>query len=299
MRPRISLEALEVLDAIDRKGSFAAAAASLYRVPSKVTYTVNKLQEDLGITLFRKEGRRSVLTPAGKLLLEQGREILEAADRLVENTLQFEHGWEPRLRIALDSVFGFDLLTPLIAEFCELQPSTEIEIMEEVLGGSWEAISTDRVDLVVGAPDEPVDRRGLQVKPFVPTPWVFAVAPHHPLADVSEPLTPELQLQHRAVVVKDSSREHPALSRRIFDKQARILVASIEQKIAAQQAGLGAGFLPRARVEKLLAEGALVEVPLAEPLEPTASFLVWKSGGQGKALRWFIERLTDIVDLGG
>jgi len=299
MRPRISLEALEVLDAIDRKGSFAAAAASLYRVPSKVTYTVNKLQEDLGITLFRKEGRRSVLTPAGKLVLEQGREILEAADRLVENTLQFEHGWEPRLRIALDSVFGFDLLTPLIAEFCKLQPGTEIEIVEEVLGGSWEAISTDRVDLVVGAPDEPVDRRGLRIKPFVPTPWIFAVAPRHPLAGVSEPLTPELQLQHRAVVVKDSSREHPALSRRIFDKQARILVASIEQKIAAQQAGLGAGFLPRPRVETLLAEGALVEVPLAEPLEPTASFLVWKSGSQGKALQWFIERLTDAADPGG
>ncbi len=133
---RITLESLEVLDAIDRKGSFAAAAASLYRVPSKVTYTVNKLEEDLGVTLFRKEGRRSVLTPAGRLLLDQGRDILEAADRLVENTRQLDRGWESRLRIALDTVFGFDLLAESIHEFCNLQPGTEIDVREEVLGGS-------------------------------------------------------------------------------------------------------------------------------------------------------------------
>ncbi|GAB5412442.1 MAG: LysR substrate-binding domain-containing protein [Congregibacter sp.] len=292
---RITLESLEVLDAIDRKGSFAAAAASLYRVPSKVTYTVKRLEEDLGVQLFRKEGRRSVLTPAGRLLLEQGREILEAADRLVENTRQLDRGWESRLRIAMDSVFGFDLLTTLIAEFCGLRPGTEIDISEEVLGGSWEAIATHRVDLVVGAPDEPVDRRGLHVEPFRMIPWVFAVAPDHPLAGLSEPLSDDLRREHRAVVVKDSSREHPALNRRVFEKQQRILVTSVEQKIAAQRAGLGAGFLPRTRIESYLTSGELVEVPLDNPLEPSASFLVWRNDHRGKALRWFIDTLLAAV----
>ena len=55
----ISLEALQVIDAIDRKGSFAAAAAALYKVPSAVSYTVQKLEQDLGVTIFIKEGRRS------------------------------------------------------------------------------------------------------------------------------------------------------------------------------------------------------------------------------------------------
>ena len=59
-----------MLDAIDRKGSFAAAAAALYRVPSAVTYTVQKLEDDLGLPVFRREGRRSVLTPAGRVLLD-------------------------------------------------------------------------------------------------------------------------------------------------------------------------------------------------------------------------------------
>ncbi len=134
---KLTLEALEVLDAIDRKGSFAAAAA-LYRVPSKVTYTVNKLEEDLGVALFSKEGRRSVLTPAGKVLLERGRDILEAADRLVETARQVDRGWESCLNIAVDSIIDFNSLHPHLDAFYKLQPDIEINLYEEVLGGAWE-----------------------------------------------------------------------------------------------------------------------------------------------------------------
>ena len=45
MNIKLSLEALEVIDAIARKGSFAAAADALYRVPSAITYTIRKLEE--------------------------------------------------------------------------------------------------------------------------------------------------------------------------------------------------------------------------------------------------------------
>ena len=54
MKHTVTLEALEILDAIDRKGSFAAAANALYRVPSAITYNVQKLEEDLGVVLFKR-----------------------------------------------------------------------------------------------------------------------------------------------------------------------------------------------------------------------------------------------------
>ncbi len=79
MKPGISLE---ILDAIDRQGSIAAAAEKLHKVPSAVTYSVHKLEQDLWVSLFGKEERRSVMTPAGQLLLSEGRELLAAARRL-------------------------------------------------------------------------------------------------------------------------------------------------------------------------------------------------------------------------
>ncbi|WP_372809676.1 LysR family transcriptional regulator, partial [Litorivivens sp.] len=69
----LTLEALEVLSAIERAGSFAAAAEQLHKVPSAVTYAVQKLAQELGVQLFNKEGRRAVMTPAARLLVAQGR----------------------------------------------------------------------------------------------------------------------------------------------------------------------------------------------------------------------------------
>ena len=49
---RLSLEALQIIDAIDRRGSFSAAGKELHRVPSTISYTVGKLEDDLGVQVF-------------------------------------------------------------------------------------------------------------------------------------------------------------------------------------------------------------------------------------------------------
>lgn len=73
MSIKLSIESLEVIDAIARKGSFAAAAESLFRAPSALTYTVRKLEEDLGLSLFDRSGHRAILTKAGEELIKEGR----------------------------------------------------------------------------------------------------------------------------------------------------------------------------------------------------------------------------------
>ena len=77
---RLSLDALLVIDAIDRRGSFAAAGHELHRVASAITYTVQKLEEDLDVLLFDRRGHRAKLTPAGRELLNEGRHLLRAAN---------------------------------------------------------------------------------------------------------------------------------------------------------------------------------------------------------------------------
>ena len=77
----LTLEAIRVLDAIDRRGSFAAAADELGKVPSALSYTVQKLEDELDAMLFDRSGHRTKFTPAGRMLLERGRVLLEAAER--------------------------------------------------------------------------------------------------------------------------------------------------------------------------------------------------------------------------
>ena len=75
----LTLEAISVVDAIARRGSFAAAAAELGKVPSALTYTVRRIEEELDVLLFDRRGRRARLTPAGEELLAQGLLLLRAA----------------------------------------------------------------------------------------------------------------------------------------------------------------------------------------------------------------------------
>ncbi|MFT6958404.1 MAG: DNA-binding transcriptional LysR family regulator [Halieaceae bacterium] len=114
---KLTLDALTVLDAIERKGSFAGAAEVLFRVPSTVTYTVQKLEDDLGFAIFKRVGRRSVLTPARQVLLEQGRQLLVAAQDVVASAHQVSNGWEAELNIAIDTVWDMQNIYPLLAEF--------------------------------------------------------------------------------------------------------------------------------------------------------------------------------------
>src|SRR5690554_2784531 len=137
MHTAITIDALKVLDAIDRKGSFAAAANALFRVPSAISYTVQKLEEDLGVDIFDRSGHRAILTPAGKYLLNEGRALLEATEALAHTTRQVAQGWETRLRIGFNSLLPAEALFPAVQEFYQLGLPVEVQLMEEVFAGTW------------------------------------------------------------------------------------------------------------------------------------------------------------------
>lgn len=291
MPTRLTLDALEVLDAIERKGSFAAAAAALYRVPSAVTYSVRKLEEDLGVTLFVKQGRRSVLTPAGQALLAQGRELLVAADRLVEHTRQIDSGWESCLTIAVDSLYGVERLYPQVRDLAALHPQMELHLHEEVLGGTWEAVAQGRADVAIGATAFPPHAQGFRLEKLMEIEWGFMICPEHPLAAIDSPLSHQDLLPYRAVVVRDSSRHLPPLTRNLLAEQPILSVATLGQKIRAQVQGLGCGYLPRLQVQNELASGQLLECKMVDEPVISTLYLVWKSSSKGRALQWLVERL--------
>jgi len=294
MNPRLGLDAFVLLDAIERRGSFAGAAAELDRVPSAVTYAVRRLEEDLDVLLFDRSGRRARLTPAGEELLREGRQLLAATDELARRVKRVASGWEHELRLAVDTLLPFEMLVPLIAEFSALSP-TRLRFSEQVLGGTWDALLDGRADLAVGASYErpEASRHGasLRTEDLGSVQFVFAVAPGHPLADAAEPI-PETELRrHRQVVVGDTSlRLRPRASGLLGAET--LTVPNMAAKIAAQAAGLGAGFLPRFRIGAELARGSLVIKATEAGKREGPIALAWRAGHRGRALAWWRERLS-------
>ena len=297
MHTAITIDALKVLDAIDRKGSFAGAAGELFRVPSAISYTVQKLEEDLNVSIFDRTGHKAVLTPAGRYLLEEGRSLLEAAENLAHSTRQVAQGWETRLRIGFNSLLPAQCLFPAIDAFYQLGVPVDVQVVEEVFAGAWDALQSRRVDMVIGADQLSKPAGSFTTKPLGEIPFVFAVAANHPLAQAEEPLKESDIAPFPAAVAADTSRALPPGHAGIFRRQRTLTVTNIDQKIAIQEAGLGVGWLPLPRIREALASGRLVAKAVHEPRPPIAIHLARHSEDKGKALMWFWNRLSEDQSL--
>ncbi|MGB4811433.1 MAG: LysR family transcriptional regulator [Methylophilaceae bacterium] len=290
MSLKISIESLEVIDAIARKGSFAAAAESLFHVPSALTYTVRKLEDDLGVKIFDRSGHRARLTEAGTELLNEGRHLLDAAQLLELRVKRVATGIETHLTIAVNDIFNTQQLYEILQVFYAQGFGTRIKIIREVFGGSWDALLSGRADIVIGAPGDPPSATGFSSRLLGAIDFVFAVATHHPLAKLSTALVPQDIVQYRSVAVADSSRNLPPRTSGILTGQDVLTVPNADDKLNAQVAGLGIGYLPKKVAEKAAAEGLLVIKPLSEPRAQVLMYLGWRSKG-GKAQAWLIKAL--------
>ncbi len=294
---KIDLDALRTLDAIAEHGSFARAAEALHRVPSAVTYTVRRLESQLDVALFDRSGHRAVLTPAGELLLEQGRDLLRQAALLEERVRRSGQGWETRLTIAVDEIIPLAGLFPLILQFDSQRSGTQLQLTREIFGGTWDALIDHRADLVVGAAGDPPSGFSFGIRPLIDVPFVFAMTPDHPLAQLPEPLPADQIARYRAVVAADSSRRLPARSGGVQAGQPTLVVPSVAAKLAAQVAGLGVGFLPQHLAQPHLDAGQLVDRAVEHARAPAQLSLAWRSGENGRALAWFRDAVQACPDL--
>lgn len=282
--PPLSIEALLVLDAIEYRGSYAAAAEQLNKVPSALSYIVQKLEEQLNVTLFVRQGRRSVLTPAGKHLLTEGRKVLLAINTLSEQTKTIANGWEPKIRITCDSIIDIKPVFTGIQRFLAEHENIEIDVQEDVMNGTWEALIEDRVDLVIGAPAPVPSQKGIRAIKMKELDNVLVVSKSHCLSKVKPPVQTSELSKYRSVVVHDSAKNEIPWSINIIEGSQRFYVSTFIHKIEAIISGIGIGYLPKYMAQKYITSGQLIEIALADKKVPQDLFMAWKIANKGKGL---------------
>ena len=103
-RSALTPDALAMMDAIARTGSFAAAARELGKVPSALTYGVRQLEDALDVLLFDRRSRQAQLTAAGEELLNEGRRLLAEMDAVGRRVRGGFTGLGERMTIAVGGV---------------------------------------------------------------------------------------------------------------------------------------------------------------------------------------------------
>jgi DNA-binding transcriptional LysR family regulator len=290
---RLTLDALIVLESIDRKGSFAAAADELHRVRSALTYTVQTLERDLDITLFDRSGHRAKLTPIGKVLLQEGNDLLRSANDLERRIKRLKTGWEEEVFIVVNDIISIPKLYPLIEMYYQECTLTKLHLTAEILSGCWDALASGRADLAIGVSGDAPAGREFGMAKLGHIEFVFAVSPHHPLVTIHEPLKNADIIKYRAIIAGDTSRKLPVRSVGVFSGQENLIVSSIHAKIQAQVSGLGVGYLPLHLIQDEIRTKKLI-IKQVEKVKSSANIsIAWRINQAGKAVEWFIDKLKD------
>ncbi|WP_073606211.1 LysR family transcriptional regulator, partial [Vibrio aerogenes] len=210
MHSPITLEALYILDAIDRRGSFAAAAHELNRAPSSLSYQIQKLEQELDIIIFDRSGHKANFTDSGRLLLDQGRLILSATDKLVNDATVLANGWELDLTIAYDGIIPINNFFPMVSALGDIS-KTRVRLQEEILAGCWESLATDRADLLI-CPRLDTLPHDVKVETLGSISFIWVAATDHYVHKRRGVFDEEARLKYRIIAISDTAREQPPLS---------------------------------------------------------------------------------------
>ena len=293
-RAALSPENLGLIEAVARLGSMAAAARELGMVPSALTYRVRQIEDALDVLLFDRSARRAQLTPAGAELLRAGQYLLDELDAVAQRVKRVATGWEPQLTIAADVVIARATLFELCEAFYATGAPTRLRLRSETLSGTLEALQSGQADLALGVSAD-LALADLQTAPLGPMRFVYAVAPHHPLAQAGHSLCDEELRKHRAVAVADSTQRGRGVTHNLLPGQDVLTVPTMQHKLEAQLRGLGCGFLPQPLAQPYITAGRLVVKAVQRPNEGIRLAYAWRRArsavDHGQALRWWLDQL--------
>ena len=259
---------------VDLNGFSAAARA--FRVPkAAVSRAVAELEKELGLKLLTRTTRRIALTPAGEQLLPACRAILEAAERVRQQSADLSVERRGPLRVFADTTYGRVLLAPLVPRFLERYPDIPLEVD---LGEVGEGPRADHdVTIRAGMPSAGADGLSLVSRVLGAPPAILCATPAY-LQRVGQPAQPE-ELDRHELLTPDSSAG-PLFVIRLAHGQRRAEI-TVRPKLAvndpallhaAVAAGLGIGVLPEFLCRQGLATQKLKRVlpdwvlPEQEPL---------------------------------
>ena len=292
----LTLDQIRVFTIVADTGSFSKAAKAMNRAQSAVTYAIQRLEAQVGVTVFDRSTYRPVLTEAGKALLVHARRVAEEAVAFRDQARSLASGLEPELSIAVDPIFPMHLVVEALKAFSARFPSVPPRVHVRPLGEAARLV-LDGTCAVGMLPHVITDLTPLKRFPMLTIELLPVVAADHPLAAVEGRIPAETLRRFVQLVLSDASeitagRDYGVLSSRTWRLE------DLGAKKSMLLAGLGWGNMPAHLVADEIARGEL------KRLDPTGFDLMTArlvlgaaySGerGLGPASAWMIGHLGCI-----
>lgn len=274
----MTLQQLRYFLATCRYGSFTAAADALYIAQPSVAEQIRRLEQEVGVRLFVRTGRRLQLTEAGASLKTHSERVMAAMDAAEASVKQARSLQGGTASLGTFGVAEKYLINEVIGTFVARHPDVTVrvvgqhsaEVVEQVRGGTLEA----------GLVALPVEEHGLVVEPVMSDEILFTALPG---PDTQRPMSIERLAQLRLIAWSAVAGWRDSIRRQLKDwagetgveLEAAVEVEHLDFALELAAMGLGGTYVLRAIAESASAHPELDVVSFERPLHDTYAF-VWR-----------------------
>ncbi|MGI3186543.1 LysR family transcriptional regulator [Nioella aestuarii] len=277
----ITLDQFNVFLAIVEEGSFAAAARRLGRAQSAITYAVQKLEDQCGVTLFDRTSYRPSLTEEGRALLPRVRRIIDDLGDFRVQAASMSKGIEAELVLVIETFLSLSMIAPALRRFQAEFPMVQLRIISvrpQDAHGQLQEHDADLGLFLLSPEPEP----SLESHLVTEMDFVAVATPQHPLAKLPAGFPKDAMRDHLQIVV--SNPKAPANARNfgvVGVNQWRVSDVRLRYDLVKQ--GIGWGSMPRPMVEDELVHGRLIALKPAQ----------WDSSDTMPRFRVVVSKLRD------
>jgi DNA-binding transcriptional LysR family regulator len=291
-----SIDQLLVLLAVADAGSFTAAAKRLGRATSAISYAIDTLEQQLGLSLFdRGTTRKPKLTQHGEAVVSEARAVAQSVETLRARVTGFLDDLEPEVSLVVDSMLPGNRLTTLLREFSAQFPTVPVRLLVQTLGGVERVVRDGHARIGVGNVLH-MDATGFRRIDIESVQIIPVAVPSHPLARASK-AAPQQAADFVQLVLSEQPRAAEGRDFGVVSLNTwRIGDQAARHKLLL--AGLGWGGMPEPIVRADIESGRLMRLNLPDwhGGEYTLQAIHKTDTPPGPAGRWLIERLVTLSD---
>jgi DNA-binding transcriptional LysR family regulator len=244
-------------------GGFTRAAEVLNLTQSALSHQIKTLEEQLGVEVFARVGKRTLLTQAGEILLKHATVVLRELTDARQSLLELRDPGRGRLRISAAGYSCYLLLPRILREFKGTYPRVELSVAADYTGEAVQHLLEGHLDIAILVAPPPV--RGLAIEPLAQDELFVLVPIDHPWAKRRRVRWGELATQV-LIIYNKASQTHQLLLHRIAEEGAGIPetmeVREAEAVTEMVKVGLGIAVQPPWVVRADLQARSLVALPL-------------------------------------
>lgn len=272
----MDIRQLQYFMEVARLQSFTKAAETLYITQPTISKTIRNIEEELGVTLFDRSGKKVVLTDAGRIIYEQAQPIVKSFQSLSSELGDLKNLKKGHIRLGLPPMVGSSFFPEVIGQFHQKYPQVTMQIFED--GAKKVEVDVESGLLDIGVVVLPTDDALFHSFSFVRENLMLLVHPSHRLADRECASLADLAEENFVLF-----REDFALHDRIITEcvkvgfQPHIVYESSQWDLISGMvaANLGIALLPETICREINRERIRI-MPLVEPVIPWQLGMIWR-----------------------